>query len=430
MIRRRSASAKALSDIDPLLGEADIRVAPRRQTIEDEPGEVLFVGFFIRASPNERSDMSTQAPAKPWEAHSGDAPLHVAMTFQDDALVLGVGTRLGLAKRSLLLRKHGDEAFDETRVATLLTATYGRAITRSEISHIRGALEKQSEGQTQLALTHIALANLPKLDPPAEAAWRLAAADALMKRGMAPKALLEALGLGPLPQEAIERAYDPNQPRVPAGNGRPSGRWTNGGSGDASVTNDPASSTSAADEAAHEAPRGVQIAHASDDFFQYINPIGSAQAAQSGGPAFNGIGPNAQHDAAVVHAMELYQAHGFILVSKGAVAVTVPGFATPRVYDFVVFDPDAGRYIGVEVKTTMYDTIFFNSSQVDKDVALYEAGGARAVALPITITRVAYEAFCAYCPMVNFARASLYLRLRAAGLRVRAYQYPGQGEVP
>jgi hypothetical protein len=75
----------------------------------------------------------------------------------------------------------------------------------------------------------------------------------------------------------------------------------------------------------------------------------------------------------------------------------------------------------------MYDTIFFDSSQVDKDVALYQTGGGFAVGLPIKVTRVAYEAFCAYCPMVNLRRASLALRLLEAGVRVRAYQYPGQG---
>ncbi len=121
----------------------------------------------------------------PREARDHRTPLHLAMTFEGDALVLGVGTRLGLANRGLLLRNQRSEAFDEARVAALLAAAYGRAIGPSELAYIRGALEKQSEDQTPLALVYLALADLPKLQPPAEAAWRLAAADELMKGGMA-----------------------------------------------------------------------------------------------------------------------------------------------------------------------------------------------------------------------------------------------------
>ncbi len=371
--------------------------------------------------------MSIAAPAKPWEARGPRAPLHLAMTFEGDALVLGAGTRLGLAKHSLLLCKQDDEAFDAARVSALLAVACGRAITQSQIAYIRGALEKQSEGQTPLALVHLALAGLPKLQPPAEAAWRLSAADELMKRGMAPSALLEAVGLGPTPRETLDRAYNPDQPRVPAGSGRPSGQWTSGDYADDGAADRAASPPSAPNSPASDGPRGVQIADDSDDWPQYLNPISSAEAAETGRPPFNGAGPNAQHQAGVEQAMALYQTHGFILASKGPVAVTVPGFATPRIYDFVVLDPASGAYIGVEVKTTMYDTIFFDSSQVDKDVAIYETGGGLAPALPgkVKITRVAYEAFCAYCPMINLGRASLVLRLLEAGVRVRAYQYPG-----
>ncbi len=370
--------------------------------------------------------MSPEAPAKPWETRDPRAPLHPAMTFEGDALVLGAGTRLGHAKRSLFLRKQNCEAFDEARVSALLAAAHGRAITPIELAYVRGALEKQSEGQAPLALVHLALAGLPKLQPPAEAAWRLSAADELMKRGMAPSELMAALGIGSTPREAFDRAYNPDQPRAPAGNGRPSGQWTSGdGADDGAAEENTASPPSAPHDAASDGSRGVQIADDSDDWLQFLNPIGSAQAAGSGGAPFNGVGPNAQHQAGAEQAKALYQAHGFILASKGAVAVTVPGFATPRVYDFVVQDPVSGLYIGVEVKTTMYDTIVFDSSQVDKDVALYETGGGLAPALGVEVTRVAYEAFCAYCPMVNLRSASLALRLWEAGIRVRAYQYPG-----
>ena len=217
---------------------------------------------------------------------------------------------------------------------------------------------------------------------------------------------------------------------MPAGNGRPSGQWTSGDWSEDSAADDATSTPAVSDSPTGNQSHGIQIADASDDWLQYLSPVGSAESAEAGRPPFNGVGPNAQHQAGVDRAMAVYEAHGFIVVSKGAVAVNVPGFATPRVYDFVVRDPASELYIGVEVKTTMYDTVFFDSSQVDKDVALYETGGGSAPALlgGGRITRVAYEAFCAYCPMINLGRASLVLRLLEAGIRVRAYQYPGQDE--
>ena len=164
--------------------------------------------------------MAAEAPVEPWEAHDPRAPLHLTMTFEGDALVLGAGTRLGLAKRGMSLRKIRDEAFDEARVAALLAVAHGCEIAPSALTYICGALEKQREGETALALVYLALANLPKLQRPAEAAWRLSAADGLLKDGMAPGSLLAALGIGSAASNRFERAYDPEQPRVPAGSGR------------------------------------------------------------------------------------------------------------------------------------------------------------------------------------------------------------------
>ncbi len=47
--------------------------------------------------------MAVEELRKPWEARDPRAPLHLAMTFKGEALVLGAGTVLGLAKRGLLL---------------------------------------------------------------------------------------------------------------------------------------------------------------------------------------------------------------------------------------------------------------------------------------------------------------------------------------
>jgi hypothetical protein len=50
-------------------------------------------------------------------------------------------------------------------------------------------------------------------------------ADALMKAGMTTRDVWHALGFDSALIERIEK-YSPDQPRVPAGNGRPSGQWT------------------------------------------------------------------------------------------------------------------------------------------------------------------------------------------------------------
>jgi len=92
---------------------------------------------------------------------------------------------------------------------------------------VRRAIAKARDGNAPLALTHLALAGLGRLDEPSEDARRLFMADGLMKAGAPPSAILAALGAQPS-EASLERAYDPDQPRVPAGNGRPSGQWTSG----------------------------------------------------------------------------------------------------------------------------------------------------------------------------------------------------------
>ena len=53
---------------------------------------------------------------------------------------------------------------------------------------------------------------------------RLALAEEVLANGAAPRALLKPLGLHSACLDALK--FDPDQPRVPAGNGRESARWT------------------------------------------------------------------------------------------------------------------------------------------------------------------------------------------------------------
>ncbi len=73
----------------------------------------------------------------------------------------------------------------------------------------------------------MSFSRLPPLETN-EQAFRLFAADALLETGLSPRRLMKALDLDPAPLDLLQK-YNPDQPRIPAGNGRPSGRWGDGG---------------------------------------------------------------------------------------------------------------------------------------------------------------------------------------------------------
>jgi len=165
--------------------------------------------------------MRSAEPCMPWKACAAGAPLHLTMTFVGDTLVLGAGTPLAVADRRVFLTKQDTHAFDEARVAALLALACGRIISPAELRYVHEALKRQSEGDTTLALMHLALGNLPKLQPPDEGARRLSSACGLLKGGTSPAELLSALGIDSASSESVDRAYNPDQPRVPVGNGTP-----------------------------------------------------------------------------------------------------------------------------------------------------------------------------------------------------------------
>ena len=47
-----------------------------------------------------------------------------------------------------------------------------------------------------------------------------------IKSGTSSRAIFEALGLGAAYIDAVEKLYNPDQPRMPAGSGITSGQWT------------------------------------------------------------------------------------------------------------------------------------------------------------------------------------------------------------
>jgi hypothetical protein len=342
------------------------------------------------------------------DARVRSAPSLGRIELADDGLKLG-GFVIATAGR-----------FDDARVAALLAAAYGDALPRTALAYLKGALLKQRNGQTPLALTYLALAGVPPLADVTEASWRLSKADEVMKAGVTPATIVEALA----PRHTdFARAYNPDQPRVPAGSGQTSGQWT---SGDwAASNNEPASAEPASTDSSGQAAQSIQITDNSSDWTQYLNPTSSAQAADATRPPFNGRAPNDQHAAGVEQAMEIYASRGFAIESPRATAVIVPGFATPRMYDFIVYDPVADEYAGIEVKTTLYDTIKLNQSQLDQDVAVYTTGGAYTSGSRLPITKVGYVALCAGCSVINLRPVGLAIGLLARGIRTWSYQFPG-----
>ncbi len=136
-------------------------------------------------------------------------------------MVLGVGT--------ILAKRDGDGALDlegeEQRVLTLLSVAYGRPIDASILGAIRRASKHVRAGNLPMAALHIALAGLPKLSDPSDAARRIFIADGLLAKGIRPRDIFSALEFDPAPLDQLEK-YNPAEPRVPKGSGRPSGQWT------------------------------------------------------------------------------------------------------------------------------------------------------------------------------------------------------------
>jgi hypothetical protein len=158
-----------------------------------------------------------------WSVQKRSVPISPAMYFSPDGLALGAGTILLPAVGP---RRLADLQGEEVRLLALLSATYGEAISPSVLGGIERAAKCWHEGDDIAAVTHLVHAGLPVPAHPAEEARRLFITDAFIKTGTHPLAILQMLGLNPAYVETIAKLYNELEPRVPAGNGIFSGRWT------------------------------------------------------------------------------------------------------------------------------------------------------------------------------------------------------------
>ena len=146
------------------------------------------------------------------------------------ALTLGAGTVV--AKRN----HDGSLALDgeETKILTLLSVAYGQALDSSVLKTVRRASAIARDGDDCKAAMHLALAKLPRISDPVDAARRLFIAEGLIASGVAPHDIWKALEFDPAVFDTLAK-YNRDQPRVPAGSGKPSGEWTSGGTVPASA---------------------------------------------------------------------------------------------------------------------------------------------------------------------------------------------------
>lgn len=150
-------------------------------------------------------------------------PISTVLHLTSEGLVLGAGTLLVAADAA---RRLSSLRGQEARVLALLSAAYNRAVPPSVLGNIERAAKSWRDGDDSLAYIHLAHARLPELQEPHTAAQRLFLADELMKAGGKPRTIFEILDLDAAFIDALEKRYNPAEPRLPAGSGRISGEWT------------------------------------------------------------------------------------------------------------------------------------------------------------------------------------------------------------
>jgi hypothetical protein len=158
-----------------------------------------------------------------WHARECAIPISPIPRFTHEGLVLGAGTVLIAAGGP---RRQSSLEGQEARVLALLSAAYGRPVAPCVLGNVKRAAKSWSEGDDCLAYIHLAHAGLQSLHDFRAGAYRLHMAHCAMKHGASPRAVLEALHLDARYIDSVEKLYNPEEPRVPAGSGRISGQWT------------------------------------------------------------------------------------------------------------------------------------------------------------------------------------------------------------
>ncbi len=157
-------------------------------------------------------------------------PISYSVEMRERGLVLGAGTCLARMTGDATRPRGLEFAKDAERIVALLSIAGAPRNGIDSFQCIKAASDDWERGDKALANIRLAQATLPRVVDAADA-YRLFLAEELLDQGTSPRALMKALGFDTAALDLIR--YDPNQPRVPAGNGRESGRWGSGGEGNA-----------------------------------------------------------------------------------------------------------------------------------------------------------------------------------------------------
>ena len=134
---------------------------------------------------------------------------------------------------------------------------------------------------------------------------------------------------------------------------------------------------------------------------------------------------NKRHRIGVEAAVATAVQRGFEIVIREEVATDVPGFDTPRFYDFIMRDPITDKHFGVEVKTTIYETIRLDRAQVEKDAAVI-AQGAKVRNRRVWLDGVSYATYCFDCEAFDIRSRVLQGILQDAGVKMTKGYLPGE----
>jgi hypothetical protein len=134
---------------------------------------------------------------------------------------------------------------------------------------------------------------------------------------------------------------------------------------------------------------------------------------------------NQRHQRGVDASIADHVAKGFKIVDFGPRAVDVPGFMSPRLYDYIIQDPVTGRYYGVEVKTTIMSTIRLDRQQVEKDAVVVARGAKVRLLENVELSGVSYSVYCFGCEPFDVRSAVLMRILQNAGVPVVPGILPG-----
>jgi len=159
-----------------------------------------------------------------WRRKQALSTVHRSLTMTDAGLILGRETILPIAMAGAA-GVSSLSVDDEANARAMLTVAYERRpVPKRTVAQMRRAVDLWRQGEKALAQLHLAFIGLPDVDECV--AYRLLLAKKALEAGVSPEALIKAVGFN---QTALDfEKYNRDQPRVPAGQGRESGRWTSG----------------------------------------------------------------------------------------------------------------------------------------------------------------------------------------------------------